>query len=293
MREIVLPAGETVKTVEKFLSGKFPIGYVRKVFRKNGARINGRRARETDLVRGGDRIQLFIPFEARATPPPRTGRGVDIVFEDDRILVIDKPAGLAVHEGRTVTKAASLLGLLEKRFRDSPVKPRLVHRLDRDTSGLLLVAKNSEVAEQLIALFESREVFKEYVCLLAGRLPAGEAEIDLPLPGREGHPVRALTRYRVSKRFSDTTLVRAAIETGRLHQIRLHFAKLGFPVVLDDQHGDFPFNRRFRRDYGLKRQFLHAETLRIADRGKTREWTAPLPADLQRVLRKLDERRRG
>jgi 23S rRNA pseudouridine955/2504/2580 synthase len=92
----------------------------------------------------------------------------------------------------------------------------------------------------------------------------------------------------VSKRYAETTLARAAIETGRLHQIRLHFAKLGFPVVLDEQHGDFAFNRSFRRQYGLKRQFLHAEKLKIPYRGKMREWIAPLPEDLRRVLRKLD-----
>ena len=125
---------------------------------------------------------------------------------------------------------------------------------------------------------------------MAGRLPSNEGKIDLPLPGREGRLVRALTRFRVVKRFAETSFARVVIETGRLHQIRLHFAKLGYPVVLDDQHGDFGFNKRFQKQYGLKRQFLHAEKLRTEYAGKAREWAAPLPEDLQEVLRRLEGR---
>ena len=292
MREIVLPENETAKTLKNFLARQFPVGYVRKVFRRNGARINGRRAKENDLVRAGDRIQLYVPFEAaRKIPNPSAASSpIATIFEDDALLVIDKPAGLAVHEGKTVSKRSSILGVLESRYRDTGIKPRLVHRLDKDTSGLLLVAKNEQTAQALIEAFASGEIYKEYACLVAGRLPSNEGKIDLPLPGREGRLVRALTRFRVVKRFAETSFTRVVIDTGRLHQIRLHFAKLGYPVVLDDQHGDFGFNKRFRKQYGLKRQFLHAEKLRTEHAGKAREWAAPLPKDLQEVLSQLEER---
>ena len=111
--------------------------------------------------------------------------------------------------------------------------------------------------------FETGAVDKEYLALVVGRLAHNQGVIDTPLPGRDGNPVRALTRYWVVKRHSEVTLVRVAIETGRLHQIRLHFAQLGHPVVMDDQHGDFGFNKRFRKEYGLKRQFLHAQKLSL------------------------------
>ena len=192
-----------------------------------------------------------------------------------------------MHEGKTVGKRQSVLGILETQYRDRGIKPQLVHRLDKDTSGLLLVAKDPESAKELERCFETGAVEKEYLCLLVGRLPNNEGKIDFPLPGREGNPVRALTRYRVAKKFSETTLVRVAIETGRLHQIRLHFAELGYPVVMDDQHGDFGFNKRFRKEYGLKRQFLHAEILKIKTKGKLLEWTAPLATDLGEILRLL------
>jgi len=288
MREILLPKHEAGKKLENFLKKEFPIGYVRKIFRKNAVRLNGHRAKPDDLVRAGDKVQLFIDYEkpvAQAIVPVK----FEIIYEDETLLVLNKPAGIAVHEGKTVRKRDSLLGMLEASYRDRGMKPQLVHRLDKDTSGLLLVAKKSQTAEALKKSFETHEVEKEYLCLLIGRLPNNAGEIDFPLPGREGNPVRALTRYQVVKKFSETTLVRVAIETGRLHQIRLHFAKLDWPVVLDQQHGDFAFNKRFRKEYGLKRQFLHAEKLKLNYQDRQREWTAPLAQDLDEVLRSLSE----
>src|SRR5688500_4390766 len=221
MREIVLPAKETPKKVENVLKRQFPIGYVRKLFRKNGVRINGKRAKETDVVRAGDRIELYVPFEATRKPPtPGTsGPRIETIFEDERLMIINKPAGLAVHEGRTVSKRESILGILETRFHAAAIVPRLVHRLDKDTSGLLMIAKKQQTADELESIFESGEVGKEYLCLVVGRLPLNEGKIDFPLPGREGNPVRALARFRVQKRFSEPTLARVQIETGRLHQI--------------------------------------------------------------------------
>mgnify|MGYP003292143272 CR=1 FL=1 len=96
--------------------------------------------------------------------------------------------------------------------------------------------------------------------------------------------MRAVTHFRVTKQFGETTLVEARIATGRMHQIRLHFAAIGYPVVLDDQHGDFNFNKQFSKKYGLKRQFLHASRLEIKHRGRKRVWIAPTPPDLQRVI---------
>lgn len=291
MREIVLPSDEAVKKLENYLKKQFPIGYVRKLFRKNGVRVNGRRGKPETLVRAGDRIQLYIEYEKQTESlkaRPAVAK-LNIIYEDDALLVVNKPAGLAVHEGKTVSKRESILGILETTYRDRGIKPQLVHRLDQDTSGLLLVAKNPETAGELESAFETGAVEKEYISLVVGRLPNHEGKIEFPLPGRDGSLVRALTRYRVVKRFSETTLVRVAIETGRLHQIRLHFAKLGYPVVMDDRHGDFGFNKRFRKDYGLKRQFLHAEKLALNYAGKLRNWTAPLAQDLDKTLRILSD----
>ena len=286
--EIVVPAAESAKKLKNFLKSRYPIGYVRKLFRKNGLRVNGKRATPEDLLRAGDRIQLYIPFEKRAKHNDKLALAqpeFPVIYEDVNLLVINKPAGIAVHEGKQVLKRHSVIGALESKYRDQGVSPRLVHRLDKDTSGVLLIAKDEQTAARLEAIFAGeKEAEKEYLCLLAGRLQDNHGRIDFALPGREGAPVRALTRFKVLDRFSQTTLARASIQTGRMHQIRMHFAELGYPVVLDDQHGDFTFNKQFRKVYGLKRQFLHACRLGIEIGGKKHVWSAPVPKDLQDVI---------
>jgi 23S rRNA pseudouridine955/2504/2580 synthase len=202
--------------------------------------------------------------------------------------VVNKPAGLAVHEARNIPRGHTVVGILEDRLRQAGVKPLLVHRLDRETSGALLLAKNEKVARALERRFDETAVLKEYLSLVAGRLPRQSGTIAFRLPGRDGKPVRALTRYQVQKRFADTTLVRVTLETGRMHQIRLHFAHLGHPVLMDRQHGDFAFNKAFGKRTGLKRQFLHAARLALSFNGERYDWHAPLPHDLRRTIELLE-----
>lgn len=291
-REIVIPQTEAPKRLENFLKKRFPIGYVRKLFRRNSVRLNGKRSGPDELARPGDRITLFIPFEERArqaVKSPPSPAGFELLFEDDDILITNKHAGIAVHEGKEILKRHTLLGMLEAAYRPKGIVPRLVHRIDRETSGLLVVGKKPQVVEDLEKRFEGGEVEKEYLALVVGRLSASEASIDFPLPGREGSRVSALTHYRVEREYSQTTLVRVRMATGRMHQVRLHFAKLGHPIVMDVKYGDFTFNRQFRKSHGLKRQFLHASTITLEYRGKKRKWTAPLPDDLARTLSSLRE----
>lgn len=286
MQEIIFPSNESAKKLENYLKKRFPIGYVRKLFRKNGIRLNSQRAKPDDLVQHGDRIQIYIPFENQGARPEGRAK-LKTLFEDPELLVINKPAGIAVHEAKEILKRDTVLGVLEAKYRREGVAPKLVHRLDKDTSGILVVAKTEKLAKELEALFKEGKADKEYLCLVVGLLSQNEGKIDFPLAGREGKAVRALTRFRVVKRFSETTLVRVNIETGRLHQIRLHFANLGYPVVMDDQHGDFAFNKRFRKKFGLKRQFLHAAKITLEARGKIQTWAAPLPNDLDEALKAL------
>ena len=288
MQELIVPAGEESKNLQSFLKKRFPIGYIRKLFRKHGIRRNGERAKPDDAASSGDCIRLYIPFEPRAAQPIRSPSAIVIIEENDALLVIDKPAGIAVHEGKTVARGESLAGYIENKYRGEKFRPKLAHRLDKDTSGLVLLAKNDKALHEIESQFAQGKVAKEYLCLVVGRVPANQGTIELPLPGRDGSPVRAVTYYRVVRRFATTTLLRVSIETGRLHQIRLHFAKLGYPVVLDDQHGDFAFNKRFRREFGLKRQFLHAAKVTLNFAGKRRTWSAPLPDDLQKTLARLE-----
>ncbi|GEM_PF-118955 len=291
--EIIVPGGEEPKKLENFLKKRFPIGYVRKVFRKKAARLNGKRAGPEQIARSGDKIELFVPFEEKAKKTKARNLSplaCEVVFENKSFLVVHKPAGIAVHEGKEILKRHSLLGHIEAAYRLKGVQPLLVHRLDKETSGLLLVAKNGETASRLEKSLEEGEVEKEYLLLVVGRLYPRQGRIEFPLPGRSGEPVSALTLYKVEKEFAEATLVRATIKTGRMHQLRLHFAKLGHPVVMDKLHGDFPFNRRFRKAHGLKRQFLHACGLGLEYEKKKFRWNAPLPEDLANTLQSLEAR---
>jgi 23S rRNA pseudouridine955/2504/2580 synthase len=286
--EIAVPENEPPKRLENFLKKRFNAGYARKLFRKNAVRLNGGRSGPAELARPGDRIQLYIPFEKQKAPlrPPRARR-FEIIFEDDELVVANKPAGLAVHEGKGILKRDTVLGMLEEAYRPRGVAPKLVHRIDKDTSGVLVAAKNDQTAQRLEKLFETGAVQKEYLALVAGRLHPKHGTIEFPLPGRDGRDVSAVTHYRVEEEFSETTLARVRIETGRMHQIRLHFAELGHPVLMDDEHGDFAFNKKFRKAYGLKRQFLHAAAIGFEYKGKKRKWSAELPEDLTGTLRLL------
>lgn len=288
--EIAIPQTEKPKSLENFLKKRFPIGYVRKLFRKNGVRLNGKRCGADKVVSPGDLVTLFIPFEkqpGKAAPTPPPERGWQVLFEDEEILIINKAAGIAVHEGKAIPKSRSLLGMLEAALRPRDIVPKLVHRIDRETSGLLVVAKREDVAEEMERRFAGSEVEKEYVALVMGRCSPLQGEINFPLPGRDGRPVSALTHYTVEREFAGATLVCVKIETGRMHQVRLHFAKLGHPVVMDDRYGNFAFNKQFRKTHNLKRQFLHARAIAFEHRGKKRKWSAPLPEDLAQTLSSL------
>jgi 23S rRNA pseudouridine955/2504/2580 synthase len=138
VQEISITAGENSKKLENFLKKRFPIGYVRKLFRKNAVRLNGRRAKPADLIAPGDCVQIYIAFEKQfksqgqdVSPQPR----LEIIFENNEIIVINKPPGVAVHEGKDVLKRHSILGMLEARYRPQGIVPSLAHRLDKDTSG--------------------------------------------------------------------------------------------------------------------------------------------------------------
>jgi 23S rRNA pseudouridine1911/1915/1917 synthase len=243
-------------------------------------------------VWGGERVVLAaaenLAAAARAEAIP-----LAIVHEDDAILVIDKPAGLVVHPGAGNRKGTMLNALLHHAPALAHV-PRagIVHRLDKDTSGLLVVAKTVEAHTDLVRQLAARAVTREYRALVHGRV-SGPGTIDAPI-GR--HPVArtrmavtargraARTRYRVVERFGAATLVGVTLETGRTHQIRVHMRALGHPVVGDPTYG----RRRGAADAlaAFPRQALHAARLGLAHpvTREWREWASPLPADLRALL---------
>jgi 23S rRNA pseudouridine1911/1915/1917 synthase len=268
------------------------------------ARAEGRALRGKDRVLGGERVhihaQLASLSEVGAETLPLT-----VVFRDRALLVIDKPAGMVVHPGAgnpRHTLQNALLGL-DPRLALVP-RAGLVHRLDKDTSGLLVVARRPEVHTALVAALAAREVSRQYLAVCTGAMTGG-GTIDEPIGRhrsqrlkmavrRDGRP--AVTHYRVLKRFRAHTLVRVELESGRTHQIRVHLAHIGFPVVGDPLYGG-----RRRVPAGctpelaaaigaFRRQALHAERLALTHpvTGRRMEWQAPVPADIQGLLAALE-----
>jgi len=266
--------------------------------------VDGRPLRGKDKVLGGEqvRIEARLPADTRVAAEAIP---LKVVFRDRSLLVIDKPAGLVVHPGAgnaRHTLQNALLGLDPK----LALVPRagLVHRLDKDTSGLLLVARTPEAHTALIAAMAAREITREYLAVCTGVMTAG-GTIDEPIGRHRSQRTRmavradgrpAVTHYRVVRRFRAHTLVRVTLETGRTHQIRVHLAHLGFPIVGDPVYGGrrrVPAGCSAALAEGLRsfpRQALHAGRLQLAHplTGRELEWEAPPPADMQKLLAALE-----
>jgi 23S rRNA pseudouridine1911/1915/1917 synthase len=251
-------------------------------------------------VSPGMRVVVRIPpspsDEVLPQPIP-----LDVVYEDDDLLVVNKPAGMVVHPGHGHSQGTLVNGLLA-RYPNLAVgdsgRPGIVHRLDRDTSGLIVVAKTEGALEHLRRQFKTRRVKKIYLALVHGQPPAPEGIIEAPV-GRDprqrqrmaviadGRPAR--TRYELWEDLGDYSLLSVSPETGRTHQIRVHLAWLGVPVAGDAVYSHERGARRAKSDVGLERQFLHAWRLSFERPGGkgTVSLEAPLPADLQQAIDSL------
>ena len=280
-----------------------PKTHVYRIIRTGEVRINKGRASADTRVQTGDLVRM--PPVRVSTPSPDApvarGREFPILFEDEQMLAIDKPAGVAVHGGSGVS-----FGVIEqlRQARPGARMLELVHRLDRDTSGVLLVAKNRSALTRLQDQFRDRETGKTYLALVKGQWPTNKKVIDLPLqryllPSGVGegerrvriahkddaNAQRAITLVRVARLVGDYSLLEVTIKTGRTHQIRVHLASQGYPIVGDDKYGDFELNKRMSSE-GLKRMFLHAWRLQFVhpQLGKPQTLQADLPPELQQFI---------
>ena len=281
-----------------------PVSALYKLIRTKKIRVNGARAEEAQLLKPGDAVTirdqaLQAPSaKPEVRPPPRPARRMfEILHEDGHILVCSKPAGLAIHPGSGITEAT-----LVDQIRDyiGPIpegefKPAPAHRLDRETSGVVVVAKTRQAIVKLSEIFTEGSAKKTYLALVKGRVEK-EGVIDLPLSEHQQtgankaergvNMQRALTRFRLIGQAKEAALVEVEIETGRTHQIRRHFAAIGHPVIGDAKYGDFPFNRRAKAEWGARRMFLHSARLGIAHpiTGQQMTFRAPVPPELCEVL---------
>ena len=281
-----------------------PKSRIYRIIRKGEIRINGSRIKPDYKLNEGDKIRIppvrIAEREAISLPSKKLQISLEknILYEDDALLVLNKPSGLAVHGGSGIK-----LGLIEiLRF----IRPKtdyfeLVHRLDRETSGCLIVAKKRSSLRYLQEQMRNKRISKAYLALATGKWPRGMRRIDLPLMAFEqktGEKIvrvnskgkKSVTIFSVMKRYYNFTLLEASLETGRTHQIRVHAQHIGCPLAGDSKYGLDNVNKDIRKS-GLKRMFLHAFRIVFSlPCGKNITIEAPIPVDLSEYLMKLDYR---
>jgi len=255
-------------------------------------RVDGSVRPKRHLVAAGEAIEIDDAVVESDGGVPDETAPFDVAYEDEHLLVVDKPAGVVVHPARG-HRAGTLAQALEGRAAggEDPWRAGIVHRLDRDTSGLLVVAKNNAVHQALKALLAHRRLRREYLALVDGHPPARTGTIDAPI-GRHRRdrklmsidsedPREARTHFEIERLLSAAALLRVALDTGRTHQIRVHLAAIGHPVCGDPQYG-------IRGRYGLTRQFLHATRLAFVHpvTGAEIDVSSPLPPDLAAALKR-------
>ncbi|MBJ6980506.1 RluA family pseudouridine synthase [Luteimonas sp. MC1572] len=308
VRTVRIPDDRDGQRLDNFLLGQLkgaPRSLVYKIVRSGQVRVNGGRVKADRRLEAGDEVRIPPVRLEEAGEKGVPGRSLldamaaSIVFEDARLLAISKPAGIASHGGSGIS-----FGVIETLRALRPGEPlELVHRLDRDTSGLMVVAKKRSALTGLQALMREdggAGLRKRYLALLTGRMPDGVMSVDAPLhvglrQGGERHvqvnPAgkASLSHFRVLERLGGHSYCEVRIETGRTHQIRAHARHIGHPVAGDDKYGEHEVNRRLRDQVGLRRMFLHAASLEFAlDDGKAPYvLSAPLDPELGEVLDRL------
>lgn len=279
-----------------------PKTHVYRVIRSGEVRVNkGRASADTRVAEGDDVRVPPVRLPERASVPPAPAREFPILFEDEHLLAIHKPAGVAVHGGSGVSS-----GVIEQLRQARPTARflELVHRLDKETSGALLLAKKRSALTALQDQFRSRDTGKTYAALVMGAWPSNLKVIDQPLhkttdAAGERHVRvvgaahedgrRSITLVKVRQTFGAHTLLDVTIKTGRTHQIRVHLSHAGHAIVGDPKYGDFPANKAFAREHRFARMFLHARELSFDHpaSGERITLVAPLPADCATLLAHL------
>ncbi len=283
--------------IDKYLKDELDYSreVITKMLKEGKILVNGKEVKPSYKVKLEDDITIIGKYVTQ-TKVEAEKMPLNIVYEDDDLMVINKPSGQVVHPGSGNHEHTLVSGLLyhtqNLSHLEDEVRPGIVHRLDKDTSGLMLVAKSNKAHEILAEGFKNKTIHREYVALLSGVFPSGEALIDAPI-GRDKNNYqkmcinpqgkKAITHLKVIKKYAKYTLVRLKLDTGRTHQIRVHMAYIGYPVFNDPV-----YNPKKGNEFG---QFLHSEYLKFTHpiTGEVLEFRVPLPSEFQSFLDKLEQ----
>jgi 23S rRNA pseudouridine955/2504/2580 synthase len=298
---VMIDEGNCGQRMDNFLCGHLkgvPKSHIYRILRSGEVRVNKKRIDQTYRLQLGDYVRI-PPVRVALTQRSEYVPALEfpVLYEDDALLVIDKPSGIAVHGGSGVS-----FGIIEQLRSARPHAKflELVHRLDRETSGVLLLAKKRSALVHLHEQMRDGKSDKRYLCLVLGKWHNIKQHVKLPLhkfntqTGEKRVMVRedgqpAHTIFSLQKSWPEFSLLEAQLKTGRTHQIRVHLSHLGFPIAGDDKYGDFARNKELIKQ-GLKRMFLHAHSIAFIHplTGEAMQLSAPLPNELQRFVNELD-----
>lgn len=311
--KIIITEKEKGQRVDKLLQEQFKEysrAFLQKLIKSGNINVNGKIAKQSYILKEGDVVLAEFPEKEEKSLESDKSIKFEILYEDDNVAAINKPAGLAVHPSENPLAAMDgtlANGLLAKypaikNVGEDPLRPGIVHRLDRDTSGVMIIALNNEAFQFLKNQFKERKTTKRYIALVIGDMKKEKGVISLPIARKRSLPTKqvavknekqargkireAVTEYRVSRHLiidgKPYTLIEAFPKTGRLHQIRVHFSAIGHPVAGDEKYG----SKKATAIKGLNRHFLHAEslTIDIPEKGE-KTFYAPLPEELGKLLK--------
>lgn len=299
MKNVIVNENDKGKRLDIYIAENFnelSRTMIKKLIESNNILINDKSEKVSYKVQANDNISIDVP-EAKETKLKAQEIPLDIIYEDNDIIVVNKPKGMVVHPANgnpDGTLVNAILAICKNSLSGigGELRPGIVHRLDKDTSGLIIVAKNDKAHINMSEQIKERNVKKTYIALVRGNVPEEEATINMPI-GRSTkdrkkmavikNGKQAITHFKVLKRYSKYTLLEIKIETGRTHQIRVHMAEIGYPVV-----GDAVYSNG-KNEFGIEGQMLHAYKLEFMHpiTNKHMELTAPLPQYFEEILKKL------
>ena len=299
MKNVIVNENDKGKRLDIYIAENFnelSRTMIKKLIESNNILVNDKSEKVSYKVQANDNISIDIP-EAKETKLKAQEIPLDIIYEDSDIIVVNKPKGMVFHPANgnpDGTLVNAILSICKNSLSGigGELRPGIVHRLDKDTSGLIIVAKNDKAHINMSEQIKERNVKKTYIALVRGNVPEEEATINMPI-GRSTkdrkkmavtkNGKQAITHFKVLKRYSKYTLLEIKIETGRTHQIRVHMAEIGYPVV-----GDAVYSNG-KNEFGIEGQMLHAYKLEFMHpiTNKHMELTAPLPQYFEEILKKL------
>ncbi len=321
MKEIIITKQDEGKRIDKYVRKILPdapLSFIYRLFRKKDIKINNKPKDISYILKDQDVLRIYVTdkqLEEFAKPKEmrQVKVNLDIIYEDENILIINKPRGILIHgdaNEKRMTLSNQVLNYLYAKGEYDPTNkgfvPGPAHRLDRNTSGIVIFGKKTTILQELFELFKNRDAISKYYLLLVNGVIKKDGIIDAPLLKDEEKGLvkvdfssdskTAITKYYVRKNYSKYTLIESELVTGRTHQLRVHFAYINHPICGDSKYGDFSLNKQFSKEYNFNNQFLHAYKIEFKEiKGQlsylsNKIFNASLPKEEESILERIKEK---